>query len=122
MILHTESITLIEVALAYINFIVRTSITTNQGNLITDGTPRVYGAYITVNENNYGITSGAYRRDTFNSTGVTNPLILNGSGYIPLSAGTHDIVIRGYAFAGTLNMRATFGNSADDRLQIVVQY
>lgn len=64
MILHTESITLKEDALVYVNFILQTSITTNQGNLITDGAPRVYGAYITVNENNYGITSGAYTRDT----------------------------------------------------------
>lgn len=118
--LGTTTINLSKPSLVCLNYnITLSNISTSLGGNITDGSPRIFFAYISVNGNNYAIRSASYSNSATTGTIPSGFFYLGGTHYMNLSAGTHTINLGGGVFGGSRSVRAEFG-VGNDSLQVLI--
>jgi len=123
--IQTVSITLTQASLVQVNYQMSVDITRHDGTQITDGATRLFRSWVEVNG---AATHIAYDSGTYNNNNPTGPYAnenyyLNGTGYIQLPPGTHELRLRVLGFgggAGTHSYRLTFGASPHDRFLVSV--
>ncbi|PRP67054.1 hypothetical protein [Nonlabens agnitus] len=125
--LNTSSITLTQRSLVHYSYQFSVVITRADGTALTDGASRLFRAWFTVdgdNTNHYGYNTGTYTNnpDVNNASGTyaSGFYYLNGSGYVELDAGTHNITLTARGFGAGFDFRMRFGTTTYDSIQAVV--
>lgn len=123
--IYTTSITLTQASIVQVNYQMSVDITRHDGTQITDGASRLFRSWVEVNG---ASTHIAYDSGNYNNNSATGPYAnenyyLNGTGYIQLPAGTHQLQLRVLGFGGgggTHSYRMRFGNSNHDRFIVTI--
>ncbi len=123
--IQTVNITLTQASIVQVNYQMSVDITRHDGTQITDGATRLFRSWVEVNGPDTHI---AYDSGTYNNNNPTGPYAnqnyyLNGTGYIQLPAGNHELRLRVLGFgggAGTHSYRLTLGASQYDRFIVTI--
>lgn len=94
---------------------------------VSDGAPRMYGAYFTVNSTSssavrYGFQTGPFTNRSYTGNINIGYYYFSPTAFVNLTAGTHTLRFRGVAFGGSFETNVTYGGSGSDRLQITANY
>ncbi|RXG27264.1 hypothetical protein SAMN04487999_3280 [Leeuwenhoekiella palythoae] len=126
-LLLTETITLTQTSLVQIIYFYSVSITRRNGDAITDGAPRLFRGWVTINNTAEHL---AYDTGTYTNGHDPDPnsqsnyaagyYYLNGTSYVELPAGTHTFRLYGRGFGSQFDFQMIFGASNYDRFQIIV--
>ncbi|PHQ28312.1 hypothetical protein [Leeuwenhoekiella nanhaiensis] len=128
-LLLTKTITLTQASLVEMKYMYSVSVSRRNDAVITDGAPRLYRGWITVNggTEHFAYDSGTYNQ-AHTSTGgggstttyAAGFYYLNGSSYVQLPAGTHTFRLYGRGFGADFDYKMIFGESDHDRFQLIV--
>ncbi|WP_167596150.1 hypothetical protein [Leeuwenhoekiella sp. ZYFB001] len=126
-LLLTETITLTQTSLVQVIYFYSVSITRRNGDAITDGAPRLFRGWVTINNTAEHL---AYDTGTYTNGHDPDPnsqsnyaagyYYLNGTSYVELPAGTHTFRLYGRGFGSQFDFQMIFGASNYDRFQIIV--
>jgi hypothetical protein len=128
-LLNDSNITLTQPSLVHYSYQVSVSIANATGNAIVDGAPRLYGSFAILNDD--GSNYEAYATGTYTNAHVTTTpgttttyasgfYYLNGSGYLELPAGTHNLKLFGFGFGGQFGYSMNFGTTPFETIQAVI--
>jgi len=122
--LYTTSITLTQESLVHIVYQFSVAITRKNGDVIVDGASRLFRSGILVNSDpvHLGYSTGTYTNNPGGTSGTfaSGYYYLHGSGYVQLAAGTHTIKLDVLGFGGDFDYKMWFGETNQDRFQVVV--
>ncbi|SCX90907.1 hypothetical protein SAMN05192588_0214 [Nonlabens sp. Hel1_33_55] len=122
--LNTSTITLTQPSLVQYSYQFSVGVNRSNGGVITDGAPRLFRAWFTVNgdnANHYGYDTGTYtNRASANGTYASGFYYLSGSGYVELPAGTHSFTLSALGFGADFDFRMRFGETTFDSIQAVI--
>ena len=127
--LYNTTINLTQESLVHVNYQMSIQITMDDGTTpVVDGASRLYRSWVEVNGDTTHIAydSGTYTNNPSEPGGTyaAGYYYLSGNGYIQLPAGTHTLQLKGLTFAGNgggFGYQITFGQTAHDRFQVIVQ-
>lgn len=126
-LINESTITLTQRSLVHYTYQYSVSISKENGSAITDGAPRLFRSWFTVNTdtaNRHGFDTGTYTNSpestTGNKTYASGFYYLSGSGYVELPAGTHTLKLYSFGFGGSFDYRLTLGETTFESIQAVI--
>tara|TARA_R110002020_G_scaffold296658_1_gene512257 strand:+ start:20656 stop:22410 length:1755 start_codon:yes stop_codon:yes gene_type:complete len=124
--MYQTTITLTQESLVNISYQFSVTISAANGGPIVDGASRLFRSGVIIdNSTTYlAYDTGTYTNNPGSNTGGTYAsgyYYLNGSGYAQLNAGTHTLTLYARSFGGSFGYSMIFGETNQDRFQVVIQ-
>lgn len=130
-LLLTETVTLTQKSLVQLIYFYSVSASRRDGSAISDGAPRLFRGWITVNDGaeHYAYDTGTYANAHSSGGGgggggttvyAAGFYYLNGTSYVELPAGTHTLKLYARGFGADFDYKFVFGESDYDRFQVIV--
>ena len=120
--LAVANINLTQESLVEIKYHISVTVSNFSGGSASDGAPRLFRSYILNNNNRVGYDTGTYTQAgaTGGATIANGFYYLNGSGYYQLPAGNHSFILVGEGYGGDYGFRLRFGETNQERFQIII--
>ncbi len=123
-------ITLERESIVHVSYTVGALVTENGLGAITDGSTRLFGSYVQINQatpntgTKYGYSNKPYASKPNLFGGgyrtISGYFVLNGSAYVRLAPGVYDIRLFGHMLANKHSTRVTYAASAYDSFNVII--